>query len=29
LTADDPHYPVLQRLGFMEVFRRIEMLREE
>lgn len=29
VSADDPHYPVLQRLGFMEVFRRIEMLREE
>lgn len=29
LPVDDPHFPVLQRLGFMEVFRRIEMVREE
>lgn len=29
MPVDDPHYPVLQRLGFMEVFRRIEMSREE
>jgi ribosomal protein S18 acetylase RimI-like enzyme len=29
LPTNDPHYPALQKLGFLEVFRRIEMAWEE